>query len=437
MKLPIRILVPIVLAALCALGLIGFLWWQLSQSTAILKHVSTYDPVIAVEQAPMVEEPIDPRDSALLHLRQGDLFALRGEWSLAQEEYEKSVKADGGLPALRKLAQAQLQRRDMNGVRSTIRELKRGGARPEDLLLLESIVSLRSGELVEARTRLEAAEDSPHKHYGLALLAIVEGNHQNAQERLETVSLGWEPILRSHAKVLLKAYEEFNLFPTGSNIHLITLVARALAQVQECEVALPLLIQVTQVQSDYRDAWIVQGYCELVTERYIESRSSLEQAYQIDPSKPEIQYFLARAYAAGGDDASAITFYQYALVNGFEPPIEVRRSIAQSALRLGNIEGAYAQYAAMIQDPLATIDAYNGAVSTAIALGKTEEALLSAQAATDRYSSNAGAWVLLGNAAKESENMERAKEAYEKALDLNPYLKEAEEGLLEMGKTLE
>jgi len=55
--------------------------------------------------------------------------------------------------------------------------------------------------------------------------------------------------------------------PRVREIHLLTLVSRALAQVQECELALPLLSQVTGIQDDYRDAWIVQGFCELSSER--------------------------------------------------------------------------------------------------------------------------------------------------------------------------
>ena len=432
MSIPARITAPIIFAFLCAAALVAFLWWQLVQSTEVLRQatVPEMQQVIAPQTGnALLDSPIDPRDRALFYLRQGDLLALRGQWADAQEEYEKAVDADGGLPALRKLAQAQMQRRDISGVRSTLRQLKKAGAKTEDLLLLESIVALRTGELLEARKLLVNAEESPQKQYGLALLSIIEGNHEQAQLQLQEVIRGREPVLRSHARAILSAYQEFALFEESTNIHLTTLLARSLAQVQECELALPLLVQVTQVKDDYRDAWIIQGYCELTTERPEQALSSLEQAYNLDPQKPEIQYFLARSYAALGDHRSAVTFFEYALQNGFQPASEVRRQIAQSALADGNADLALSQYEALTKEHDTTLEPYQGYVAASVALGRNEEAYFMASEAVRRWPENADAQYLLGWTAAESDKKEEAKTALRKALKINPYLLEAEEKL--------
>lgn len=434
MSIPARITAPIVCALLCAAALVAFLWWQLTQSTEILRRATTETvetPVIP-QTTTAVSAVVDPRDQALFHLRQGDLLSLRGQWAEAQEEYEKAVDANGGLPALRKLAQAQLQRRDMNGVQSTLRQLKKAGAKTEDLLLLESIVALRTGELLEARRLLQNAEDSPQRHYGLALLSIIEGNHEQAQIELQEVINGWEPVLRSNARTIMAAYQEFALFEESLNIHLITLLARALAQVQECELALPLLVQVTQAKDDYRDAWIVQGFCELTTERPEQALSSLEQAYNLDPQKPEIQYFLARSYAALNDHKNAMTFFEYALQNGFQPESEVRRQLANSALQSGNADLALQQYDALTKDPESTIEPYEGYVTASIALGRAEEAFFMAQEAVKRWPEDAISHDLLGWAALESDRKDEAKQALTKALDLNPYLTSAKERMKQL-----
>lgn len=433
MKSSLRIIAPIACAVLCAGTLTAFLWWQLTKSTEILRRGmsnAAEEPLIV--QTTELPGAVDPRDRALFHLRQGDLLALRGQWSEAQGEYEKAVDADGGLPALRKLAQVQMQRRDIVGVRSTIRELRKEGAKTEDVLLLESVVALRTGELVEARALLENAEESPQKHYGRALLSLMEGNHEQAQAELQQVASGWEPILRSYARTVLAAYQEFALFEGSPNIHLITLLARALAQVQECELALPLLVQVTQAQDDYRDAWIVQGYCELTTERPEQALASLEQAYNLDPLKPEIQYFLARSFAAMNDHTNAITFFEYALQNGFRPVSEVRRFIAQSALIIGNTDLALAQYEALTNEPDLTVEPYEGYVTASIALGRLEEAYSMAKRAVERWPNDAAAHGLLGWAAKELGQKEEAKSELEKALDINPYLTSAKERLQQL-----
>jgi tetratricopeptide (TPR) repeat protein len=373
--------------------------------------------------------PADSRDLSLLKLREGDLFALRGEWAEAVKAYEEAVKLNGGLPALRKLALSQLQRRDMRGLQDTIRKLKAAGARPEDVALIENIVLLRTGELTTANKRLTEAADTPQKHYGLALLAIIEGNHDTAKQELNAVIAGWEPVLRTNARTLLSAYEEFALFPESSTLHLLTLLSRALAQVQECELALPLLTEVTREKEDYRDAWLVQGYCELATERREQALVSLEHAYNLNPEKPEIQYFLARAHAALGEHDNAITFLEYALQNGFEPKSEARRLIASEALKKGDALAALAQYKLLAEEKDSSIETFEGAVTTALALDRKEEAYALAKLATTRLPEVARAFDLLGLAASEAGKKEEARAALMKALELDPYLLSAKERL--------
>ncbi|MDD4628492.1 MAG: tetratricopeptide repeat protein [Candidatus Peribacteraceae bacterium] len=431
MKIPPRIAVPAALAAGCTGALLFFLWWQLASSLP-----GTLPPDTVLPQTASGETltqgnpvPVDSRDQALLHLRQGDLFAVRGEWKDAEQEFDQAVKAGGGLPALRKLVLAKLQRRDMEGVRETIRQLKAAGARPEDTALIENIVLLRSGELVEARKRLTEAADSPHKHYGLALLSIIEGNHAEAQKELKLVMEGWEPVLRSNARTLQSAYDEFSLFPEGRDLHLITLLSRALAQVQECELALPLLAQVTREKDDYRDAWIVQGYCELTTERAQQALVSLERAYNLNPEKPEIQYFLARTHSALGQSDNAITFFEYALENGFEPKAEVRRLLAREALTKDDAALALTQYDELTKEQDATIESFDGYISTAMALDRKDEALAKAKEATVRFADTAHAWNLLGWVTSAMGQKAEARTALTRALSIDPFLASAKERL--------
>jgi len=434
MKIPARILVPIVFALLCTILLLALLWWQLTAAShqALRRTDPTGTDVDTLTGSGSFETeltPTDSRDLSLLHLREGDLYAIRGEWAEAAKAYEQAVAMDGGLPALRKLALAQLQRRDMGGLNETIRKLKAAGARPEDVALIENIVLLRTGELGTARKRLEDATDSPQKHYALALLNIIEGNHTVAQQELQTVTTGWEPALRTNARTLLGAYEEFALFPQSSDLHLITLLSRSLAQVQECELALPLLAQVTKEKDDYRDAWIVQGYCELTTERPQQALVSLERAYNLNPEKPEIQYFLARAHAALNQHENAITFLEYALQNGFTPKSEIRRLIASEALKKGDAAAALGQYKALVEEPDAGIEAFDGAVSTAVALKRNDEAIALATLATQRLPENAKAFDLLGWTYLEGGKKEEARSALTKALQLDPYLLSAKDRL--------
>jgi Flp pilus assembly protein TadD len=428
MHLPYRIVVPVAAAVVLMAALLVVFFVELDSARAFLAARLTGGTGAIIDTKTVIDLP-DGGDESLLHLRRGDLHALRGEWQSAEEEYKLAADNGGGLVSLRKLAQAQLQRRDIRGARETLDRLEREGARPEDLLLLESVILLRTGEMEKARDVLTAAGDSPHKHYGLSLLAIAAGDHETAKRELQAVIGGWEPVLRSYAKTLAASYEEYALFPESPETHLQTLLGRALADVQECELALPILAHVTQVQSDYRDAWMVQGFCELSSERMTEAVDSLEQAYRLDPEKPEIQYFLARAYAATGDHTGAVTYLQYALRNGFSPESEVRRLLAVEALETGNGTLALDQYEALTQLPEADVDTYASYVAAAITAGKNEEAYVKAQEAVQKWKDEATAHEILGWAADVTGRKDEARSALEEALRLEPNRTSAQERL--------
>lgn len=425
-----RITIPVTCALLVVVVLGGFLFWQLEKTRVDLEHALKADvsggasSTDTNQPAAAQNMPLDASDPLTL-LRQGDIFTMRGDWKGAQEQYQRAVDAGGGLTALRKLAQAQLNRRDVHGAQDTLDQLRREGARSEDVLLLESIIHLRTGELEKAGAVLNAAQDSPQKHYGLALLAIVVRNHEVARNELGLVLNGWEPVLRSYAKVLNNAYDEYALFPKSPEIHLLTLLSRSLAQVQECELALPLLSQVTSIQDDYRDAWIVQGFCELSSERGSEALASLERAYQLDPEKPETQYFLARAYSMQSDHANAITFLQYALQNGFEPASEANRLLASEALAAGNPQLALDTFGVMTQLPDSSIDTYRDYVNAAIQADRKEEALVKAQEAVQKWAQDARAFDLLGVAKLATGDKDGARAAFDDALRLDAKLPSA------------
>lgn len=430
MRIPARIAAPVFGAILLVGVVLVVLFWQLEDARALLMqqlHMGTNTgDVMPTQRIALLP---DTADETLLHMRTGDLAALRGQWADAEREYQAAADAGGGLTALHKLAQAQLQRRDIRGAQATLDAMRRAQARSEDVLLLESMILLRTGELTKAKQLLTSAEDSPQKQYGLALLAIVTGDHESAKAELALVTAGWEPVLRSYARTLAQAYEEYTLFPDSPQIHLQTLLGRALAQVQECELALPLLLNVTQQQPDYRDAWVVQGFCELSTERTTEALASLEQAYQLDPEKPEIQYFLARAYLDQDDHGNALTFLQYALRNGFSPASEVRTLIAREALQIGNATLALEQYAALTKESDATPETFSAYVSAAITADQAEEAYAAAKEAVARWPNDAAMHELLGWAAAETGRSDEARDELNKALELNPELESALEKL--------
>ncbi|MBT7337604.1 hypothetical protein HN801_02755, partial [Candidatus Peregrinibacteria bacterium] len=150
-------------------------------------------------------------------------------------------------------------------------------------------------------------------------------------------------------------------------------------------------------------------------------------AYSLDPQKPEVQYFLARAYAALHEYQNAITFFEYSLSNGFQPQAEIRRLIAKNALEIGNAGLALDQYDALTLESTATLEVFEGYISAAAALGRTEEAYTKAILATTRWPNDANAYDLLAGIALQIDKKDDARKAIQKALDLNPNLESAKQ----------
>lgn len=416
------------LALACTAALIVGLLWQLKSSTrGLTGAIRPGDQRASV--LPVIET-IDPRDTALMAMRAGDVQAVQGRWAAAREAYAQSVTAGGGLPALRKLAQAQLQLGDKDALADTIQQMRDAGATGNDIQLLETIIALRAGDFAKAQASLTALpESSPQYSYAAALMAILQGDHEGAQQALAAVQAGSEPLLKNYAAVLSGAYDEFALFPQSPNIHLVTLLGRALAQIEECPLALPLLSQVTDQQPDYRDAWIVRGFCELSGGSASDALVSLNQAYGLDPEKPETQYYLGRAYAGADDRRNAVIFLSNALKNGFKPERTVREALLEEATESADTLLALTQAQALAALDDATVTDAERAVTLSIQSQDLPGALSIAQAATQRWPQDGRSFDLLGLALGASGRRDEAKQALEQALALNPNLQSAKDRL--------
>jgi tetratricopeptide (TPR) repeat protein len=430
-----RLIIPVGFAIACSILIIGVVWWQLR--TAAL-HTVLQKPVIQAAQTIVNNQPTaDPilpvqnPINGVSGLRQGDLLAEQGKWSEALVQYKEVAKTDGGLLAIRKVIQAELQLGQYEQATKTIKLLEKENAPAADIMLLQSIVLLRTGNVADARTLLDSANNSAQKEYGLMLLAIAEGDHVAAKQHIATIQEGTEPILRSNAGIIRSAYEEYSLFPESTDSHLITLLARALAQVQECALALPLVTQVTNQTADYRDAWIVRGFCELQTERFDEAVNSYQIAYNLDPQKVSTQYFLGLSYLYANEPINAITFFEFALTNGFTPASELHSLIATAANTVGNTELAL-QHLADLLTLEQTEEHFTRYIQTALQLQKSTQAYEQALIMTRVYPESANSFELLGLTAQALDNTEEATQAFTQALSIDSTRSVSIEGLKEL-----
>ncbi len=430
MKIPPRIYVPLLSALAIGSCISALFLWQIHRSVATIEgSFGNSDPSILQRMLPGSPRPLPDsamQSQALTELRQGEIFELKGEWKLAQDNYEKSVKSGGGTPALKKLASIQLQRREYDAAAATIDILKKENRESNDVILLEGILALRKGDAETAISIFRRKADAPQSLYGLALTSIVKGDHDGAKQYLMKVSEAGDPAMRGIAAVMMEAYSEFALFPEGRSEHLATLLARSLAQVNECETALTLVVPVVTAEPRYRDAWIVKGFCEFTTERTHDALASLEQAYSLDPEKPEIQYFLARTHAALGDPQNAVTFLQYAILNGFQPMRSAQELLADYALELGNTDLALEQYKLIATSKDGDLQMYKRYVDIAVATpNHTLDALALAKTALQKFPDDAVALTMAAKAAFAAGIPADAEKYVNAALKIDPKNKDA------------
>lgn len=420
-----RVKLPAVLAIVVIIVIGCFFYWQLTQSIGAIEGAfqALRNPgprsLRSMNAAPDVA--LAAESQALLLLRQGELLELKGEWSEAQKKFAESVEAGGGVSALRRLAQIQMQRRDFGGAAPSVAALSRQTGDTAEIVLLQGLLELRSGRLNEAKRVFSRKSETPDSAYGLALVAIAEGDHEDAKILLARAGEASDPTLRSAANALLGAYSEFALFVDGRDEHLATLLSRALAQVSECETALPLLKRVTTLSDEYRDAWVVKGYCEFTSERWSEALASLERAYAIDPEKPEIQYFLARTYHAIGDPKNAVTFLKYAVLNGFTPEVEARELLADYALAFGDSALALEQYQKLTDLPSGRVSAFDEYITLAVETStRLSDANLAAKRALKKWPDDPTVLSLAALAAHANGHQQDAEQYLRSALAIDP-----------------
>lgn len=427
MKLSPRVIVPVAAALLLSLAIGMVFLWQIRASIGTIESsFQGHNGATNLLKRMLPSRKTGVRDSAtksqsLLELRQGEILELKGEWKQAEMHYAKSVESGGGAPALKKLAAIQLQRREYAPAKETIAQLREGSGENADVLLLEGLLALRNGDAGGAATIFKRQPNAPQSHYGLGLVAISKGDHESAQKELTLAAQGSDSVIRAYAKTILAAYSEFSLFPNGQDIHLQTLVARALAQVSECETALPLLNDVVVQEEKYRDAWIVKGYCEFTTERTKDALTSLEQAYALDPEKAEIQYFLARTHEALGDPQNAVTFLQYAILNGFAPEGDARELLADYALELGNTPLALEQYKILAEKKDSDSSSYERYVNlAAVSAATAPDALTVAKEALVRWPDDPSVLAMTAKAALTAGLPDDATRYIQTALRIDP-----------------
>ena len=256
----------------------------------------------------------------------------------------------GDILIMRKLFEIAVLIGDQERAESILGLLSFRGVSEQVIDALRGFMLIRNGEIDSAKSFFEKNSTFTENAYGLLLVDILNREHESVQNSLELLLASKDPFVLHAVKSVKGAYDEFDLFEEGKDVHLETLIARSLASVGQCPVSEMLLSDVVSKESDYRDAWIILGYCRLILQDDDGALFAFSNAYDLDPEKSEIQYFLGLTYEKLEDIDEAERFLGYALKNGFPKQKHLMEKLAVMSENKGDFASAAIYYQSIIEN---------------------------------------------------------------------------------------
>lgn len=399
----------------------------------ILRDFKKDDQKREKEDKEPIIEIIPEGDESLSYverLEKGNYFFERGFLTFAVNEYVKAASVEPKRP------EPYLKLLETYFALGDYEKAKRNA---ETLLLLDPAsnevrywliqIHLKQGAFPEAKALLDElralAVSDPQLDYSQALLDLSENRYESAKKLLKEASSkpSLLPSLKENIDRLLGAFQEFEFAQAAETLYLDELLARALNQNKEYELAVFKLKAILKTRADLRDSWILLGFSYLNLGEYYFALTSFQRAYELDSEWPATQYFLGLTYKELKDSNQAITYFNYALKNQFEPRVVILRQLADLYLETKDYETAVKTYRAVL-------DLSDGDVNSFVRpiwlyldlLEKPEEALKLAELAIVSFPNNAMAYNLLGWSQSRNGDFREAEKNLKKALELDPNL---------------
>ncbi|MDF2379514.1 MAG: hypothetical protein P1V18_04840 [Candidatus Gracilibacteria bacterium] len=203
----------------------------------------------------------------------------------------------------------------LNTVKSTKSELASSMFSEKPIPSTESKLQILNSSISKAAILIS---EGNRDEAGVYLHSLIE-NHPDGETKLKALSL-------------LNIYHTFDQHRDADTSYLWTLFAKQLGEFEEYDIAITLAEKATQLNENYRDAWLIKGYCEMKTENLDESEKSLLKAYQLDPGNTQIQYLLGVMYFKQKKPELSSQYLLYAKQNDHIHLQDIREKLAENAI---------------------------------------------------------------------------------------------------------
>ncbi len=408
-------------------------------STLIVLTLYVFDiidfPFLRTQQEP---EPIEPVETEELTepekiarkksyeelIKKGDLYYESGIYSLAIDAYTNASEQEPDkIEPLLRIGEIQLIQREYEKAKNLALEVIKISPKNVNGKVILGRANIGLEDFREAKTIFDNINiDDSEVLYYQGMMAVYFGEYERARSLLnKSVDKASDDEISRNANRLINAMNEFDRFQAGLAEHLKVLIARAMVQVKEAQMAKNIIWNVLESKRDYRDAWIILGYSYLMLEQYQEAVDALEEAMRQDPEKPETFFYLGLAYAGVDDLDKAIESLETAATFGYEPKIHVEQKLAEYYFQSEDYDNANALYEDVISKNPTEIDYFTRPVWIYIDKLKTpEKAVTLAEKAIVHHPDDAMSYNLLGWAQVANNDFINANKNLQKALSMNP-----------------
>lgn len=326
------------------------------------------------------------------------------------------------------LGNIYLRENSTEKLNNLILKLEKTFPNDSEILILKTRKLINEKKFSEIMSSFENTKELPFElQFYKAVLLSLQNDHETSQEILKSLERlpiktidsqtkkegntnhkteeAEKTIRRDFAKKVSDCrivYEEFEEFKEGKNAHLFAKFAKTL--IANNEIILAEAFADTSIKEDdqYIDAWVLRGYSRFLQKDYQNAIKDFRHAYELDPIRPEVHYFMALALIEEGYLDEAALFFEKALEYDFEFSEEVRWTLIDILAQQGKYDQVLELYKQLLNyetDP----QKFASAVHTAIDIvNKPEVALefteiLIENNPHDIFAINIYGWALIAN----------------------------------------
>lgn len=428
----------IILALLILLGGAGWIFQD-----EILNLSSNFK--VRTQQTQGKSDPVPRTTSYLGRIRLAQGFLEQGVLSRAAIELSEAISEHPEIirPYVL-LGEVHIRARDFNKLEGLINALQNKFPGAPEIEVLRARALIAREEFQAAQKILKSADTetlSPAMRFYQAVLDALQNNHTEAKQLLtnlgklsvqdplvlddegvkeEEMDMALTPELAQKVDALQEVYAQFAQFADGKDPHLFALLAKALAENNEPILARSFADVSIREDIAYVDAWMLRGYANFLLNNFPSALDDLRHAYQLDPVRPEVEYFLALTLEKSGEKTEAALFFEKLLTRDFPYKSEVRWKLISLLTEAQDIDRVIELYQEQASEEPAPSKFVSGLHTLIDVLHRPQDALGITETLLKNQPENVLALNLRAWALIETQQLTEAEILLKKAENLNP-----------------